>query len=137
MQQTTFFFNCRQSPWDNAEARRAFITASPLEGIRNSKYLYYPADTLVPLIPNYPNIDGYKKQNREEASKILNKSFKDEKMDMTIKIPDNPESERVAELFKESWEEISGSKVEITKSGYRQYYSELAEIIIHLQQSHG
>ena len=122
-----FFFNCRKSPWNNAEARKAFILASPLEGIRNSKYLYYPADTLVPLIPNYPNIDGYKKQDREEAEKILKESFKNEKLDLTIKIPDNPESERVAELFKESWEEISGSRVEIKKSGYRKYYSELTE----------
>ncbi len=122
-----FFFNCRKSPWDNPEARKAFILSSPLEGIRNSQYLYYPADTLVPLIPNYPRINGYKRQNKAEAKKILQESFKDKNMDIIIKIPNNPESDRVASLLKESWEDFSGSKVVIKKSEYNKYYNELSE----------
>ena len=122
-----FFFNCRKSPWDNAEARKAFVLASPLEGIRNSKYLYYPADTLVPLIPHYPDIEGYKKQDKAEAEKILKNLIKDENLDIIIKIPDNPESERAAELFRDSWEDFSGGKVTVKKSDYNSYYSGLAE----------
>ena len=122
-----FFFNCRKSPWNSAEARKAFVLSSPLEGVRNNKYLYYPADTLVPLIPHYPDIEGYKHQNREEAEKILENLNKNENMDIIIKIPDNPESERVAELFRESWEDFSGASVTVKKSDYNSYYSELTE----------
>jgi len=122
-----FFFNCRKSPWDDKEARKAFILSSPLEGIRNRQFLYFPVDTLVPLIPYYPEIEGFNTQNKKEARGIIEKSFKDTKMDVVIKIPDNPESDRVAELFKDSWEEFSGSSVKITKSDYNSYYSELTE----------
>ena len=122
-----FFFNCKNSPWDSAEARKAFILSSPLEGIRNSNYLYFPADTLVPLIPNYPNIEGYKKQNKEEAEKLMKEHISEENRDIVIKIPDNPESERVAELFKDTWEDFSGGSVTINKSDYNSYYSELTD----------
>ena len=122
-----FFFNCRKSPWDKAEARKAFILSSPLEGIRNSNYLYFPADTLVPLIPHYPDIEGYNKQNKEAAEKLLNEHITKENRDIIIKIPDNPESERVAELFKDTWEDFSGGSVTINKSDYNSYYSELTE----------
>lgn len=122
-----FFFNCRQSPWDKKEARKAFVLSSPLEGIRNSQFLYYPANTLVPKIPDYPDIEGYKSQDKTSAEKIINNTFKNEKMDVLIKIPDNPESERVADLMKDSWEEFSGSSVSVNKSEYSSYYSELNE----------
>ncbi len=122
-----FFFNCRKSPWNKADARKAFILSAPLEGIRNSKYLYYPADTLVPLIPNYPEIEGYRKQDKKEAEKLLKSTLQDEDKNIVIKIPDNPESERVAELIKDTWEDFSGGSAEISKSDYNSYYSELSE----------
>ena len=120
-----FFFNCRNAPWDKSSFRKAFILSSPLEAVRNKQFLYYPADTLVPRIPRYPDIEGYISQDKEAALKIVGEALKDEKKDIVIKIPENQESMRVAQLLGESWKEFSGGNTDIKITDYGSYYREL------------
>ncbi len=120
-----FFFNCRKKPWNNEILRQALLLAAPLEKIRDPSFLFYPASTLVPPIPDYPQISGFEKQDIEKALSLLKDNNLNMPKEVIIKIPDSFESARVATLLKESWEAVFNIKIKINIINYQNYYLEL------------
>ncbi|MCL2481166.1 MAG: peptide ABC transporter substrate-binding protein [Spirochaetaceae bacterium] len=120
-----FFFNSKNEPWDNETLRQALVLAAPLEKIRDNNFLFFPASTLVPPIPDYPQITGFEKQDKEKAVSLLKENNLSLPKELVIKIPESFESARVATMLKESWEEIFGIAVKINIMSYQNYYQDL------------
>ncbi len=120
-----YFFNCRIKPWDNPAVRRALLLSAPLEGIRNKNFIFFPAATLVPPIPDYPEAAAFEKQDRDKAAKLFNETGEELPEEIIIKIPESFESRRTASLMKESWEEFLNIPVKIEVVNYQNYYQEL------------
>lgn len=120
-----FFFNCREDSGIDENIRKLLLLSAPIEEIRNPRYIYFPAQSLVPTITDYPEISAFENNNKSEAEKLL-KELKTPLPDkITIKIPQSFEGQRVATLLKESWEDFPGIPVEIKTYSYRTYYQEL------------
>ena len=120
-----FFFNCKKEPWDNETLRQALVLAAPLEKIRDNNFLFFPASTLVPPIPDYPKIMGVEKQDTEKAVLLLKENNLKLPQEIVIKIPESIENAHVATILKESWEEIFGIEVKINIVNYQSYYQDL------------
>ncbi|MDX9801116.1 MAG: peptide ABC transporter substrate-binding protein [Spirochaetia bacterium] len=120
-----FFFNCRIKPWDNPSVRNALLLTAPLEGIRNKNFVFFPAASLVPPIPDYPEVSSFEKQDRDKAVQLFNETGEKLPDEIVIKIPESLESKRVASLMKESWEEFLHIPVKIETVNYQSYYQEL------------
>lgn len=120
-----FFFNCRRKPWDNEDLRKAFLYAAPIEAVRNSSFLFYPASSLVPPIPDYPEVSAFRSRDLEKAAYHYQKSGIELTDEIVIKIPESFESARVASLLKEAWEKFFTVSVKINIVAYQKYYQEL------------
>ncbi len=120
-----FFFNCKSKSWDNEKLRKSFLLAAPIEGIRNKSFVFYPASSLVPPIPDYPQVSLFEKQDKEKAALLLQEAGIEVPEEIIIKIPDSMESARVASLLKETWEEFFNTTVKIIITDYQSYYQEL------------
>ncbi|MCL2293778.1 MAG: peptide ABC transporter substrate-binding protein, partial [Spirochaetes bacterium] len=122
---TYFFFNYRTEPGNNEIMRQALILAAPLEKIRDKNFLFFPASTLVPPIPDYPELSGFGEQNKEKALLLLKKNNLTLPEEIIIKIPNSFESLRIAILLKTSWEEIFGIDVGIVIRDFQYYHQNL------------
>lgn len=123
-----FFFRADKKPWDNAEVRRALALLLPWDKIRQDNPLYIPTSTLVPKISSYPDVKGITKSNSPEAMALLAKAgFPQGKglPTVTIAIPNDPESKRIADIMAASWESALGLNVKIKTQDYPGYYQEL------------
>lgn len=120
-----FYFNCRQTPWSNAEVRRALALLLPWDRIRVPNQLYIPATTLVPRIGTYPDVTGITKQDIPAAMALLAQAgFVGGKglPTVTIAVPEGGESQRVAEVMAKAWRSEIGLEVDIKTYSYNAYY---------------
>ncbi|HUX20561.1 MAG TPA: peptide ABC transporter substrate-binding protein [Spirochaetia bacterium] len=123
-----FFFKADKSPWDNPDVRRALALLLPWDKIRQDSPLYIPTSTLVPQIDSYPDVTGITKENNTEAMQLLVKAgYPGGKglSTVTITIPTDAESKRIADIMAASWERALGLSVKINSVPYPEYYSRI------------
>lgn len=123
-----FFFKATKKPWDNPEVRRALALLLPWHKIRQDSPLYIPTSTLVPKIGSYPDVTGITKQNDGEAMSLLAKAGYPQGRGLpavTVAIPTDSESKRIADIMAATWESALGVTVKITTEPYPAYYKQL------------
>jgi len=101
-----YFFITDQSPWDDADIRRALALLVDWNEVRSPTYYTFPSAALVPPIPGYPEQEGIQEANREEALRLLAERGYVEGVglpSLTIAVPDSEEDRRVAEILQQSW----------------------------------
>jgi peptide/nickel transport system substrate-binding protein/oligopeptide transport system substrate-binding protein len=126
---TYFFFSTREEPWSDPRVRRAMALLLPWAEIRDPEILFTPAETLVPPIPDYRDVDGIVEQNREEALLLLDEAGYPggaDLPDITFRIPSGMETARVYTLMRETWEEELGITAEADIIPYPAYFSALS-----------
>lgn len=122
-----FFFSCRNPVLNDPKVRRGIALLFPWQEIRSRTYNFIPTETLVPKIPLYPDVPGLG-QNVEEGLKLLKEAGYEGGAglpDLTIAIPDNAESRRIAELMAEAIKKNLAVEVLVVSTPYGQYYDEL------------
>jgi peptide/nickel transport system substrate-binding protein/oligopeptide transport system substrate-binding protein len=125
-----FFFKADKKPWNNPEIRRALALLLPWRKIRQDSSLYIPTSTLVPKIGAYPDITGITKENNAEALRLLAKAGYPVGQGLptvTISIPNDPESRRIADIMAASWESALGVSVKIASVPYPDYYRNIGK----------
>jgi len=123
-----FFFSCAEDPWSNPLVRKGLTHLLPWKEIRSDQVLFIPTSTLVPQIPQYPEVDGISKQDIEKGMNYLAEAGfpRGEGLKpIIIKIPPDFESQRVAALMKNAWQDKLETSVEIKEIGFPAYYEEL------------
>jgi peptide/nickel transport system substrate-binding protein/oligopeptide transport system substrate-binding protein len=102
----------------------------PWDEIRSEEIWYVPASTLVPELPSYPPADGITDSDREEALALLEEAGYPEGRGMPtleISIPTALESDVVAQLMIESWEDALDVQVVANEVPYPRYFSYVEE----------
>jgi oligopeptide transport system substrate-binding protein len=125
---TFFYFSCREAPFDDPRVRRALTLLLPFDSLRSPRFMYFPASTLVPGVPKYPQIFGITEQDTDESARLLEEAgFPGGEgiPEIIIKIPGGFESRRVAVLMKQRWEESLGLTVNIEEFDFSRYYDVL------------
>ncbi len=64
-----FFFNSKVAPYNDERVRRALVLLLDHDALREEEVFASP--TLVPPIPPYPTVRGIDKQNKDEATRLL------------------------------------------------------------------
>jgi peptide/nickel transport system substrate-binding protein/oligopeptide transport system substrate-binding protein len=119
-----FYFANTTSPWNNEKIRRALALLVPWEKVRSTDFQFLPAKTLVPPVPRYPAPETITESNTEEALALLRESGFPDGAGLpvvVIKIPDGPESVRLAAVMTAAWEE-RGIKSEIKTYPVSRYF---------------
>lgn len=102
---TFFFFNVQNAAVKNPAVRKALLLAIPYEKFRADTAM--PATTFVYPLAGYPEVDGIKEYNPEQAKKELDKlKLKPEQKKITIKVYDFDYQKELAGILKSAWEEI-------------------------------
>jgi oligopeptide transport system substrate-binding protein len=120
-----FYFNTDSLPGSDTMVRRALANLVPWEKVRSSEIYFTPAQTLVPEIPNYPEVETISEQQRDQAMTLLEDAGYPEGRglpDITITIPDTEDNRRIAGLFQEAWETTLDLQVTIDAVGYDRYF---------------
>ncbi len=123
-----FYFKADKAPWNNPEVRRALALLLPWSEIRQKSDLYIPASTLVPRISSYPEVTGIDKSNPTEALDLLKKAGFPNGSGLptiTILIPNDPESARIAGIMLTTWEKDLRANVKVETMSYSDYYTKL------------
>jgi len=123
---TYFFLRADRAPWSDERIRKALFLLLPLDEIRDNQLI--PGNTLVPVIPYYPEIKGIYKQNRKEALKLLNEAgYPSGKglPDINIMIPEMDDEENATIIMKQVWEKELALTVHITMKPFSQYVDDL------------
>jgi oligopeptide transport system substrate-binding protein len=127
---TTYFqFSAEVPPLDNRAVRRALILALPWEAIRAEEFEVLPTDTLVPSLPQYPEIEGISGQDVEAArAELAEAGIRGEELPaISITIPGGDENERIAQLMIDSWREELGIEAVIETIPYPSYFATIEE----------
>jgi oligopeptide transport system substrate-binding protein len=123
-----FFFVCSQKPWNDARVRRALALLAPWEQIRNEEEVLLPTSNLIPRIPGYPEVEGIESSNREEAMNLLEEAgYPGGKglPPLLFKLPDDSESQRVAEIMAQAWKENLDLEVGLKSFPFEVYLAEV------------
>lgn len=123
-----FFFKADRKPWDNAKVRRGLALLLPWKKIRQDNPLYLPTSTLVPKLDSYPKVTGITEENDSEAMRLLAEAGYPAGKGLppvTISIPGDSESKRVADIMAASWERSLGLTVKVEVGSYPSYYQHL------------
>jgi len=105
------FFNCKRSPWNNANFRNALITAVPWSELRKSSFVQ--AQTLVYPLANYPKVEGLTATEVEDALDMMKEARKNANISEN-KIIDlhfcisatSDRQKRFYEILKKAWEPL-------------------------------
>jgi len=122
-----FFFVCAQAPWSDFRVRRALALLVPWEEVRGEETLL-PTSRLIPPIPSYPEVKGIQKPDREEALRLLEEAGYPGGRGLPpvdFKLPDDPESTRVATLMAEAWKRELTVEVRLTSLPFNRYLAEV------------
>ncbi len=122
-----FFFKCSLPPWNDTRVRQALTLLIPWENIRNDQ-VFFPTSRLVPEIPDYPEVEIINETKIEEAFSLLEKAgFRDGKglPDIVIRITPGGDSERMARIMAEAWEDKLGIKVSLDLQDFSIYFANL------------
>ena len=118
---------CVDEPWSDPRVRRALALLVPWEEVRTEDTLL-PTSRLVPPIPQYPDVAGIEKADREEAFSLLREAGYAQGIglpEVVFKLPGDPESARVAELMGEAWKSELGLAVTVRTYPYDVYLREI------------
>ena len=122
-----FFFKCLNPPWNDYRVRRAMALLVPWEEIRTDQ-IFYATDTLVPKVPNYPEVEGIAKQDKKEALQLLDEAGYPNGTGLPpikIRISPGGESEAMAKVMVTAWEEALGVEVVIDAVDFRNYFDSM------------
>ena len=125
---TYFYFVSDEEPWSIPEVRRALGLLLPWDEIRDSEIYLNPAHTLVPPIPEYPEIDGIQEQQSAEALRLLRQAgFPNGRglPAMEVLIPEVDTIRDIADLMATSWQENLGLTIDIDEIPYPEYFDAL------------
>lgn len=125
-----FFFRSEEEPFDDPRVRRALVLLLPWDQIRDPEIYFTPAQTLVPPIPRYPEVDGITATNIEEALGLLDEAGFPRGRGLTpvtVRIPGGEDNQRIADLMEESWGEHLNLDVLVEIVEYPRYFDSLEE----------
>ncbi|MDC7222797.1 MAG: peptide ABC transporter substrate-binding protein [Spirochaetales bacterium] len=125
---TYYYFNNRETPWDQGNVRRALALLLPWEAIYQQQLI--PAHTLVPPIGDYPSPAVPLIQDREEALRLLEEAGYPNGRglpEIVIRITAGLWGDPVPMWMKQFWEENLETTVRIETVPASQYYDSLAE----------
>lgn len=120
-----FYFSTKRLPGADPQVRRAMALLVPWEEVRTSEIYFTPAQSLVPEIPNYPEVATISEQAVDQALALLEEAGHPEGEgipEITITIPDTEDNRRVAGIFKEAWESQLEVTVTIDAVSYDRYF---------------
>ncbi len=123
-----FYFVCAQKPWSDARVRRALALLLPWDEIRSQDNTLFPTSRLIPPIPSYPEVKGITAPDEQQAMSLLEEAGYPQGRglpELTIKIPDDPESQRIAALAAGRWKEKLGLSVAVRSYPYDRYLREV------------
>jgi peptide/nickel transport system substrate-binding protein/oligopeptide transport system substrate-binding protein len=124
-----FYFANSVPPWNDEKIRRALALLIPWDKVRSKNFQFLPAKTLVPSIPRYPAPETITEPKTDEALALLRESgFPQGKglPPLLIKIPEDPESLRLASAMAEAWKE-QGIESKIKTYPFSQYFDVLKD----------
>lgn len=122
-----FFFVCAEVPWSDARVRRALALLVPWDEVRSEDTLL-PSSRLIPPIPVYPEVQGIQKPDRDEALRLLEEAGYPGGRGLppvVFKLPDDPESARVAGIMAEAWKGELGVETRLIALPYSRYLGEV------------
>ena len=127
---TTYFqFSATIPPLDNLSVRRAMMLALPWEEIRSEDYEYLPTSSLVPPLPQYPEVTGFETQDAEEARRVLEEAGIDGASlpNVVISIPGGQDNERIGQLMVDAWGDELGISATIETIPYTRYFQDVED----------
>ncbi len=125
-----FFFRSESAPWSDSRVRRAMALLLPWEEIRDPEIYFTPAQTLVPPIPRYPDVEGIEGSNVDEALTLLEEAGYPDGRGLeriTVRIPGGEDNQRIADLMVSSWGEQLDIEVDIEVVQYAEYFESLED----------
>ncbi len=120
-----FYFSTAELPGSDPRVREAFARLIPWSEVRTAEIYFTPAQTLVPEIPNYPEVETITEQQVDEALELLEEAgYPDGEgiPPVTISIPETEDNRRIAELLEEAWESNLEVDVNIDAVSYDVYF---------------
>lgn len=123
-----FFFSNNSAPWDQPELRRALSLLLPWQDIRG-QYLI-PGITLVPPVPQYPDMENYFYQDQEQAMALLEETGYPQGQGLPpirILLDASQWGSSVPRLIQESWEQALETRVTIDTLPSYLYYDALSQ----------
>lgn len=127
---TYFFFRATEAPWDDGRVRRALALLLPWGEIRNNRFQFIPTSRLVPDIPNYPDQVGIDEARQEEALRLLEEAGYPQGRglpDLTLRLPGDPDSSRIAEIMDQRWGEVLGIAASVETVSFPEYFDSLED----------
>jgi oligopeptide transport system substrate-binding protein len=125
-----FYFSANRPPWTDERIRRALALLLPWEEIRSTDFQFIPADTLVPPIPYYPEIGNITTADKKEALTLLTDAGYpggNGLPEIVIMIPAGLDSERIAGIMKQTWQDEIGLEAKIKPVEYPDYFKSLKQ----------
>jgi len=128
-----YFIRSSEKPWNDHRVRRAMALVLPWEDIRGNYRL--PAETLIFPVSGYPEVEGIKKPDYEEAKKLMAEAGfpnavemqKQNLPDLVIRITTSREAARVAALMAGAWKEILGFNVRVEVIPFSRYFDSMRD----------
>ncbi|MFP3960547.1 MAG: peptide ABC transporter substrate-binding protein [Spirochaetaceae bacterium] len=127
---TYFFLNTGRPGLENPRVRRALLRLLPLEQMRSEDLHFIPADTLVPSIPLYPEVEGIREQRIDDALETLAEEGHPAGENLgpiVVRMPRGAEADPVTTLMVESWREHLDVDVELETRAYDSYFDSLSD----------
>ena len=125
---TYFFFTAFDEALSNPDVRRGLYLILPWDRIRNTRNFYLPSAALVPGIPGYPEYEGVKRRDMQEALRLLHGAGYTRGSGikpLLIRIPESRDSMYVASIMKQEWEKFLDIEVNIEVYKFNDYYEQL------------
>lgn len=120
-----WFFNCSETPWNQASVRRAMALLLPWKELRDPSKYMVPATTLVLPLPGYSQAKGIENQDRDEALKLLEAAgypVGEGLPELTIYFAEGQDNKRLALLFQTAWKALPSLKVTLVPVSPSKYY---------------
>ncbi len=125
---TYFFVKADEAPFSDPRVRRALALLVPWQHIRSEEFQFIPADTLVPQIPFYPEVERITEPNVDEALALLEEAGYRRGVRLptiTLFVPQGQENARIAGILTEAWETALEVSVDIVAGSYPGYFDAL------------
>ena len=122
-----FYFVCAEEPWNDERVRVALSLLLPWQEIRTESSLF-ATNRLIPSFNGYPDVQGLGEGGEERALELLKEAGYPQGANLpqlTIKIPEDSESRRIAAIMADSWKTRIGLRTEVITFPYNQYLKEV------------
>ena len=125
---TYFYFRSDREPFDDERVRSGLALLLPWHQIRSPEAAYFPSDTLVPDIADYPEVVGIREQDIRRGLQLLSKAGYGGGRGLppiNIKVAAGSVAVRVAQIMQEAWEGQLGVEVAVQEFPYRDLIEEV------------